>query len=176
MSVNKVILVGRLGADPEARATPTGLQVCNLSIATNHVSYDRDGNKNESTEWHRVVFFGRQAEVCEQYLRKGSQIYVEGRLQTRKYTDRDGIERYATDVVGERMQMLGGVERFPENTSKDDVWESKRGTGDNGEFGNNTRSLPPGRGGQNPPSVKQPPAQPSRKPDSFDELEDDLPF
>ena len=72
MSVNKVILVGRLGVDPEARATPTGLQVCNLRIATNHVSYDRDGKKNESTEWHRVVFFGRQAEVCEQYLRKGS--------------------------------------------------------------------------------------------------------
>ncbi|OFS84226.1 single-stranded DNA-binding protein [Oligella sp. HMSC05A10] len=182
MSVNKVILVGRLGADPEARATPTGLQVCNLSIATNHVSYDRDGNKNESTEWHRVVFFGRQAEVCEQYLRKGSQIYVEGRLQTRKYTDRDGIERYATDVVGERMQMLGDVGRGPGSTSVDGGWKSKSDTGgddvfgDNGGFGNNTRSLPPGRGGQNPPSVKQPPAQPSRKPDSFDELEDDLPF
>ncbi|WOS36544.1 Single-stranded DNA-binding protein [Oligella urethralis] len=175
MSVNKVILVGRLGADPEARATPTGLQVCNLSIATNHVSYDRDGKKNESTEWHRVVFFGRQAEVCEQYLRKGSQVYVEGRLRTNKYTDRDGIERYATEVVGERMQMLGSVGPGSESISVDNVWEPKRDTGDGG-FGNNTRDLPPGPGGQNPPPVKQTPAQPSRKPDSFDELEDDLPF
>ncbi|SUA52591.1 Helix-destabilizing protein [Oligella urethralis] len=175
MSVNKVILVGRLGADPEARATPTGLQVCNLSIATNHVSYDRDGNKNESTEWHRVVFFGRQAEVCEQYLRKGSQIYVEGRLQTRKYTDRDGIERYATEVVGERMQMLGDVGRGPGSKSVDGGWKSKSDPGDGG-FGNNTRDLPPGPGGQNPPSIKQPPEPSSRKPDSFDELEDDLPF
>ncbi|SUA56850.1 single-stranded DNA-binding protein [Oligella urethralis] len=170
MSVNKVILVGRLGVDPEARATPTGLQVCNLSIATNHVSYDRDGKKNESTEWHRVVFFGRQAEVCEQYLRKGSQVYVEGRLRTNKYTDRDGIERYATEVVGERMQMLGSVGPGSESISVDNVWEPKRDTGDGG-FGNNTRILPPG-GDRQP----QPPVQPSRKPDSFDELEDDLPF
>ncbi len=110
MSVNKVILVGRLGADPEARASQSGIQVANLSLATNHVSYDKDGGKNESTEWHRVVFFGRQAEVCEQYLRKGSQVYVEGRIQTRKYTDKDGIERYLTEVIGERLQMLGGSE------------------------------------------------------------------
>lgn len=183
MSVNKVILVGRLGADPEARATPTGLQVCNLRIATNHVSYDRDGKKNESTEWHRVVFFGRQAEVCEQYLRKGSQVYVEGRLRTNKYTDRDGIERYATEVVGERMQMLGDVGRSFTHPEDDDAgpWadesgRSRGGFGNNDGFGNNTRSLPPGGDRQPQPPVKQPPVQPSRKPDSFDELEDDLPF
>ncbi|WP_432785053.1 Single-stranded DNA-binding protein [Oligella sp. MSHR50489EDL] len=107
MSVNKVILVGRLGGDPEVRASQSGVSVANISLATNHVAYDRDGNKNESTEWHRVVFFGRQAEVCEQYLRKGSQIYVEGRLQTEKYKDRDGVERYVTKVIGDKLQMLG---------------------------------------------------------------------
>ena len=115
MSVNKVILVGRLGADPESRATPGGLQVSNLRVATNHVAYDRDGNKNESTEWHRVVFFGRQAEVCEQYLRKGSQVYVEGRLRTNKYTDKNGIERYSTDVNANELQMLGGGNYNPNN-------------------------------------------------------------
>lgn len=125
MSVNKVILVGHLGADPEVRATPSGMQVANLRIATNHVQYDKDGGKNESTEWHRVVFFGRQAEVCEQYLRKGSQIYVEGRLRTNKYTDRDGIERYQTEVVGERMQMLGGRNDNQQGGKPSDDFESK---------------------------------------------------
>lgn len=189
MSVNKVILVGRLGADPEVRATPSGVQVCNLSIATNHVAYDRDGNKNESTEWHRVVFFGRQAEVCGEYLRKGSQIYVEGRLQTRKYTDRDGIERYSTDVIGERMQMLGSRDEGFGGTGRtgqglDHPWDgantsSSRGGGDGG-FVDNTRSMPPGGRRQNPPQQPSQPQptgeQPSRGPDSFDDLDGDLPF
>ena len=106
-SVNKVILVGNLGADPEVRYMPSGEAVVNLRLATTDTWKDKDGNKQESTEWHRVAFFGRQAEVCGQYLRKGSQIYVEGSIRTRKYTDKDGVEKYATEVRGERMQMLG---------------------------------------------------------------------
>ena len=106
-SVNKVILVGNLGADPEVRYMPSGEAVVNLRLATTDTWKDKDGNKQESTEWHRVAFFGRQAEVCGQYLRKGSQIYVEGSIRTRKYTDKDGAEKYATEVRGERMQMLG---------------------------------------------------------------------
>lgn len=132
MSVNKAILVGHLGQDPDIRATASGMQVANLSLATNHVQYDKDGNKNETVEWHRVVMFGRQAEVCDQYLKKGSQIYIEGRIQTEKYTDRDGIERYVTKVIGERMQMLGGrdaqqddKEPLPEWGAKSNSFESK---------------------------------------------------
>ncbi|MDO5666664.1 MAG: single-stranded DNA-binding protein [Alcaligenaceae bacterium] len=187
MSVNKVILVGHLGADPESRATPAGLQVCNLSLATNHVSYDREGNKNESTEWHRVVFFGRQAEICEQYLRKGSQIYVEGRLQTRKYTDRDNIERYSTDIVGERMQMLGGrdINSNPSGSGGDGPPDfgsrsRSRGTSSGGGFEDNSRPMP-GTGSKTS-APQRPPTEPPRQQvapkarESFDDLDDDLPF
>jgi single-strand DNA-binding protein len=107
-SVNKVILVGNLGADPEVRYLPSGEAVVNLRLATTDTWKDKDGNKQEATEWHRVSFFGRQAEVCGQYLKKGSQIYVEGSIRTRKYTDKDGQEKYATEIRGDRMQMLGG--------------------------------------------------------------------
>lgn len=180
MSVNKAILVGRLGADPESRATPSGVQVCNLSLATNHVAYDRDGNKNESTEWHRVVFFGRQAEVCEQYLRKGSQIYVEGRIQTRKYTDRDGIERYSTEIIGERMQMLGG--RDDSYSSGDDRSETSWGRGGSsggGGFEDNSRPMPGSgsrQGVSQMPKTEPTRQTPTKGPDTFDDLDDDLPF
>lgn len=183
MSVNKVILVGRLGADPESRATPGGLQISNLRVATNHVAYDKDGNKNESTEWHRVVFFGRQAEVCEQYLRKGSQVYVEGRLRTNKYTDRDGVERYATEVVGERMQMLGG--RGDDAGGSSAGWggsDSGRSGGDDGGFGSsggfedNSRPMPGSGGGQRSPTPTPQKRAQTKPVDSFDDLDDDLPF
>lgn len=107
-SVNKVILVGNLGADPEVRYMPSGEAVANIRLATTDTWKDKDGNKQEATEWHRVSYFGRQAEVCGQYLKKGSQIYVEGSIRTRKYTDKDGVEKYATEIRGDRMQMLGG--------------------------------------------------------------------
>lgn len=108
-SVNKVILVGNLGRDPEVRVNPDGVSIANVSIATTFGWNDRaTGARREETEWHRVVFFNRQAEVVGQYLRKGSQIYVEGRLRTRKYMGKDGIERYTTEVVADTMQMLGG--------------------------------------------------------------------
>ncbi len=107
-SVNKVILLGNLGRDPETRYTTGGDAVTNLSIATSEQWKDKNGEKQERTEWHRVVLFGRQAEIAGEYLKKGRSVYVEGRLQTRKYTDKDGVEKYSTEVVGDRMQLIGG--------------------------------------------------------------------
>jgi single-strand DNA-binding protein len=102
-SVNKVILVGRCGRDPEIRFLPSGDQIANLALATSYKPKD----KPEVVEWHRISFFGKLAEIVGQYLKKGSSVYVEGRLQTRKYTDKDGVEKYATDIIAEQMQMLG---------------------------------------------------------------------
>jgi len=107
-SVNKVIILGNLGRDPEMRYLQSGEAVANLAIATTDKWKDKEGNQQEKTEWHRVTFFGRLAEVCGQYLKKGSQLYVEGSLSTRKYTDKDGVEKYATEIKGHSMQMLGG--------------------------------------------------------------------
>ncbi len=108
-SVNKVILVGNLGADPEVRYLPSGDAVANLRLATTDRYKDKaSGEMKESTEWHRVSFFGRLAEVANEYLKKGSSVYVEGRIRTRKWTDQSGVEKYSTEIVGEQMQMLGG--------------------------------------------------------------------
>ena len=107
-SVNKVILIGNLGRDPETRYTTGGDAVTNLNIATSEQWKDKNGEKQERTEWHRVVLFGRQAEVAGEYLKKGRSVYIEGRLQTRKYTDKDGVEKYSTEIVADRMQLLGG--------------------------------------------------------------------
>ncbi|MBI5330412.1 MAG: single-stranded DNA-binding protein [Betaproteobacteria bacterium] len=107
-SVNKVILIGNLGRDPEMRYLPSGDAVANLRLATTDNWKDKEGNKQETTEWHSVAFFGKQAEICGQYLKKGSQIYVEGSLRTRKWQDKEGNDRYTTEIRGDRMQMLGG--------------------------------------------------------------------
>jgi single-strand DNA-binding protein len=108
-SVNKVIIVGNLGRDPEMRYMPSGDAIANIAVATTFKSKDKNtGEQKESTEWHRISFFGRMAEIAGQYLKKGSAVYIEGRLQTRKYTDKDGVEKYATDIIAENMQMLGG--------------------------------------------------------------------
>ena len=109
-SVNKVILIGNLGRDPETRYTTGGDAITNLNIATSEQWKDKSGEKQERTEWHRVVLFGRQAEIAGEYLKKGRPVYIEGRLQTRKYTDKEGVEKYATEIVGDRMQLLGGRE------------------------------------------------------------------
>jgi len=107
--VNKAILIGNLGRDPEVRYSPSGAAVANVSIATTESWKDRNtGEQQEKTEWHRVVFFGRLAEIVGEYLKKGSQIYVEGRLQTRKWQDKEGNDRWSTEVVASEMQMLGG--------------------------------------------------------------------
>lgn len=106
--VNKVILVGNLGRDPEVRYSPNGQAVANVTIATSDSWKDKNsGEKQERTEWHRIVFFGRLAEIAGEYLKKGAQIYVEGRLQTRKWQDKDGNDRYTTEIVAAEMQMLG---------------------------------------------------------------------
>jgi single-strand DNA-binding protein len=109
-SVNKVTLVGNLGRDPEIRYLPSGDAVANITIATSSKYKGKDGNMVEETEWHRVTFFGKLAEIVGQYLKKGRPVYVEGAIKTRKYTDKDGVEKYATDIVAREMQMLGGGE------------------------------------------------------------------
>ena len=109
-SVNKVILIGNLGRDPETRYSPDGAAITNVSIATTRKYKDSSGQLQEETEWHRVVFFSRLAEIAGEYLRKGRPVYVEGRLKTRKWTDKDGNEKYTTEIVAENMQMLGSRE------------------------------------------------------------------
>jgi single-strand DNA-binding protein len=108
MAINKVILIGNLGQNPEVRFSPAGQAVCNLNIATNESWTDKNGQKQEKTEWHRLVVFGKLAELCGQYLTKGRQIYTEGKLQTRQWTDKDGQTRYTTEVVAQTIQFLGG--------------------------------------------------------------------
>jgi len=107
MSVNKVILVGNLGKDPELRYTPSGAAVATFSLATTERYKDRDGNRQEKTEWHNIVAWRQLAEICGKYLHKGKQIYIEGKIQTRSYDDRDGNKRYITEIVADQMQMLG---------------------------------------------------------------------
>lgn len=107
MSLNKVMLIGRLGQDPEKRITPSGHTVVAVSLATTEKFKDKSGNRQEQTEWHKLVFWNRLAEIVEQYCRKGSQIYVEGQLQTREWQDKDGNKRYTTEIQARSMQMLG---------------------------------------------------------------------
>jgi single-strand DNA-binding protein len=106
--INKVILVGNLGNDPDVKYTQGGMAITRISLATTSVRKDKDGNQQERTEWHRVVFFGKLAEIAGEYLRKGSNVYVEGSLKYDKYTGQDGVEKYTTDIVANEMQMLGG--------------------------------------------------------------------
>lgn len=110
-SVNKVIIVGTLGRDPEVRYMNNGDAICNLSVATSESWKDKSGEKQERTEWHRISMFGKLAEIAGQYLAKGSSVYLEGKLQTRKWTDKDGVEKYTTEIIADRMQMLGGKEQ-----------------------------------------------------------------
>jgi single-strand DNA-binding protein len=157
-SVNKVILIGNLGRDPEVRYLPSGDAVANFSIATTDKWKDKNGDMQEQTEWHRIAFFGRQAEICGEYLRKGSSVYVEGRLQTRKWTDKDGNERTTTEIRGDRMQMLGG-----------------RGGG-SAEM----REAPDNGGAESAAPAKKPAvaaaAGGAKKSTGFDDLDDDIPF
>ncbi len=113
-SVNKVILIGNLGADPELKYTPNGAAVANLSLATIDTWKDNDGNKQERTEWHRVIIWKKRAEIAAEYLKKGSKVYFEGRLQTRSWEDKDGVKRYTTEVVADNMVMLGQKEQSAE--------------------------------------------------------------
>ena len=156
-SVNKVILLGNLGRDPETRYTTGGDAVTNLSIATSEQWKDKSGEKQERTEWHRVVLFGRQAEIAGEYLKKGRSVYIEGRLQTRKYTDKDGVEKYSTEIVGDRMQLIGGA---------------RDGGGGDAEF---SGGAPGGGGARRPaPSGGAPGGGGARK--NTDDFDDDIPF
>lgn len=121
-SVNKVILIGNLGRDPEVRYSPEGSAICNVSIATTNSWKDKaSGERREETEWHRVVFYNRLAEIAGEYLKKGRQIYVEGRLKTRKWQDKEtGADRYSTDIVADQMQMLGGRDDEPQERHHED--------------------------------------------------------
>lgn len=107
MGINKAILVGNLGADPEIRYTPSGMAVANFRIATSE-TFTKDGQKETKTEWHRIVAFGKLAEICGEYLAKGKQVYIEGKIQTRKWTDKEGNDKYTTEILANQMQMLGG--------------------------------------------------------------------
>lgn len=155
-SVNKVILVGNLGRDPEVRYTPDNSAITNISIATTDVWRDKNGDKQERTEWHRVAFFGKLAEIAGEYLKKGSQVYVEGRLQTRKWQDKDGQDRYTTEIVADRMQMLG----------------SRGGMG--GADAADMDSAPPPSRGTAPSSGRS--SSGGKSGSKFDDLEDDIPF
>ncbi|MCL4119870.1 UNVERIFIED_CONTAM: hypothetical protein GTU68_020501 [Idotea baltica] len=161
MSVNKVILVGRLGAEPESRAFPNGGSICNLSLATSESWKDKQtGERKEKTEWHRIVLRNRLGEVAQQYLHKGSQIYIEGRIQTRKWQDQSGQDRYSTEIIGDGMTML-------------DTRNSNGG-------GSASYDQPAAQKPSGAPSQK--PASPSAGPDygmpsgGADYLDDDIPF
>jgi len=164
-SVNKVIIVGNLGRDPEIRYMPSGDAIANIAVATSYKSKDRNsGEQKELTEWHRISFFGRLAEIVGQYLKKGSSVYVEGRLQTRKYTDKDGIERYATDIIAENMQMLGGRQGMGGGDM--DMGMDQGGGYDSAPSRPAPRQAPP------PPA-----ARPQPKPAAnFSDMDDDIPF
>jgi single-strand DNA-binding protein len=116
--VNKVILVGQLGKDPETRHSAGGGAICNFSMATSEKYKDRDGQQVEKTEWHSIVIFGKLAEIAGEYLKKGSQVYIEGKIQTRKWQDKDGKDRYTTEIVANEMQMLGGKQDAAPKTGK----------------------------------------------------------
>ena len=156
-SVNKVILLGNLGRDPETRYTTGGDAVTNLRIATTETWKDKSGEKQEKTEWHSVVLFGRQAEIAGEYLKKGRSVYIEGRLQTRKYTDKDGVEKYTTEVMATDMTMLGSR-------------EGMGGAGDEGGGGGGY-SRPAAR-----PAASSAPAVKPAASTAFGDMDDDIPF
>ncbi|WBY03910.1 single-stranded DNA-binding protein [Ramlibacter tataouinensis] len=161
-SVNKVIIVGNLGRDPEMRTFPSGGRVCNVTIATTDKWKDKQsGEPREHTEWHRVVFNDRLAEIAGEYLRKGSQVYVEGTLRTRKWTDQQGVEKYSTEIRADTMQMLGRREGMGGPSAGDDY---------------------EGGGERRAPAARQPAPAPQRAPaapksaSGFEDMDDDIPF
>ena len=161
-SVNKVILIGNCGRDPEVRYTPGGTAICNISVATSSRRKDKaSGESIEDTQWHRVTFYERLAEIAGEYLKKGKPVYIEGRLKYGKYTDKDGIERNTVDIVAEQMQMLG----------------SSRDAG--GEEGGYSRSRDAEEGGAPARPAARPAPAPRPAPKSstgFDDMDDDIPF
>jgi single-strand DNA-binding protein len=165
-SINKVIIIGNLGRDPEVRYTPNGAAICNVSLATTRNWKDKNtGEKVEETEWHRVVFYDRLAEIAGEYLKKGRPVYVEGRLKTRKWADKDGIEKYTTEIIASEMQLLGGREGMGGPGGEE-------GGGASG--GGYSRPAPAARPGAAP--AARPAAAPSKASSGFDDMDDDIPF
>jgi len=141
--VNKVILVGTLGKDPEVRYSQAGAALTSVSIATNESWKDKNGEKQERTEWHRVKFFGRLAEIAGEYLKKGGQVYIEGSLRTEKYTDKQGVEKYSTDIIANEMQMLGGMPGGAERGERSGGDRPQRAAGGGGYGGERSGSGSP---------------------------------
>ena len=157
-SVNKVILIGNLGRDPEVRYTTNGAAICNITIATSRQWKDKtSGERQEETEWHRVVMYDRLAEISGEYLKKGKSVYIEGRLKTRKWTDKDNVERYSTEIVAQEMTMLGGRE----------------GAGGSDEAGAQAAQAAPRSSAPARPAPTKPAAKSST---GFDNMDDDIPF
>jgi len=189
-SINKVILIGNLGRDPEVRYTPSGAAVCNVTIATSRNWKDKtSGEKVEETEWHRVVFYDRLAEIAGEYLKKGRSVYVEGRLKTRKWTDKDGVDKYTTEIVADNMQMLGGREgmgggdKYTTEIVADNMQMlgGREGMGGGDEGG--SRSYAGGGGGDGGERGARPAQRPAagnksaqKSSTGFDDMDDDIPF
>ena len=172
MSLNKAILIGRLGRDPEVRQMPNGEAVCNFSIATSETWKDQHGQKQERTEWHNITLYRRMAEVAGQYLKKGSQVYIEGRIQSRKYTGKDGIERTAYDIIGSEMKMLGGRQSSGSSTPYDEGYQPAP---------QQQYQQQPYQAQQQPAYNGEPLAAPSRQAPAapaqpVDDIDDDIPF
>jgi single-strand DNA-binding protein len=167
-SVNKVILIGNLGRDPEVRYMPNGEAVCNFSIATTDSWKDKSGAKQERTEWHNIVMYRKLAEIAGEYLKKGRPVYVEGRLQTRKWQTKEGQDRYTTEIIADQMQMLGGRDGAGSNASYE-------GGMDQGGMDSDYNQAPPSQG-----QARSAPAQSAPKAattgSGFDDFEDDIPF
>ncbi|OOF57298.1 single-stranded DNA-binding protein [Rodentibacter myodis] len=166
--VNKVIIVGHLGNDPEVRTMPNGDAVANISVATSESWNDRNtGERREITEWHRIVFYRRQAEICGEYLRKGSQVYVEGRLRTRKWQDQNGQDRYTTEIQGDVMQMLGSRNQNAGGYGAPDMGQSAPQPSYSAQTrSNNYQSSRPTPASQSAPQAEPP----------MDGFDDDIPF
>ncbi len=169
-SVNKVTLIGNLGKDPEVRYAPSGSAICNITIATSRVSKDKtSGERQEQTEWHRVVMFDRLAEIAGEYLKKGKSVYIEGRLQTRKWTDKDGVEKYTTEIIAQEMTMLGGREGGGAGGGGGDESYSESSA---------PRAETPRRSATAPraPAPAPRPAPAAKSNTGFDDMDDDIPF
>ena len=163
-SVNKVILVGNLGRDPEVRFMPNGEAVCNFSIATTDSWKDKSGAKQERTEWHNIVMYRKLAEIAGEYLKKGRPVYVEGRLQTRKWQTKEGQDRYTTEIIADQMQMLGGREGGGGNANYDGGMDQSSATSDYNQ-------APTTQAAATAPSAKA-----ATSGSGFDDFEDDIPF
>jgi single-strand DNA-binding protein len=160
-SVNKVIIIGNLGKDPEVRYLPSGSAICNITMATSRQWKDKtSGERQEETEWHRITFFDRLAEIAGEYLKKGRPVYVEGRLKTRKYTDKDGVEKYTTEIVAAEMQLLGGREGGGGGMAVATTWAASA----------------PRRAARRRQRSAPAPKPAAKSSTGFDDMDDDIPF